>query len=144
MRKVIDYVREKKLDREAGRYFVVGVLTTLINFGLFTLMHEVMGIDTNVSNVVSLAVSVIFAYVTNKLIVFRRRCDTIAELAMEFLKFIGSRLVTIALEIFAVWLLVENFELNAIISKGAVLVVVVILNYIISKLIVFRKSNPAP
>ena len=144
MRRIIDYVREKRLDREAMRYLIVGVLTTLINFGIFTLMHEIAKIDYNVSNVTSLSVSVVFAYITNKLIVFKRRCDTMAELAYEFIKFIGSRLVTIALEIGAVWLFVEELTLNALVSKGVILVVVVILNYIISKLIVFRKTKPAP
>ena len=138
MRRLFDYIRSKGLDRETGRYLIVGILTTILSFGLFALLHEVIEIDANVSNVASVSVSVMFAYVTNKLIVFKRHCDTKGELAKEFIKFVGSRLFTIALEIGAVWLFVESLAYNALICKAVILVVVVILNYIISKLIVFR------
>ena len=139
-RKIIDYARMRGLDREEFRYLFAGGLTTLVNFSLFTLMHEIIGIDYMVSNVASISVSVVFAYVVNKRFVFRRRSNTMMELALEFIKFVGSRLFTMALEIGTVWLFFEVLALNATLGKAVSQVLVIILNYLISKLIVFRRT----
>ena len=138
VRKTVDFIRRKGLDREEVRYVFVGGLTTLVNFGVFAVMHRIMKIDVTVSNVTSISVSILFAYIANKLVVFKRHCDTQAELVLEFIKFVGSRLFTMAIEIGAVWLFVEVLTLNALIGKAVSQVLVIILNYIISKLIVFR------
>ena len=138
--KLIDYARNKGLDREEIRYLFAGGLTTLVNFGLFTLMHEIIGIDYMVSNITSISVSVVFAYVVNKIFVFKRRSSTLKGLALEFMKFVGSRLFTMALEIGAVWLFFEVLLLNATLGKAVSQVIVIVLNYIISKLIVFRAT----
>ena len=141
MKKIIDIIRQKWLVREEVRYIIIGGLTTLVNYGLFGLMCEIMKIDYTVSNVTSISVSILFAYVTNKLYVFKRRCDTVAELGKEFVKFVGSRLFTMAIEIGGVWLFVEALHVDAMLGKAVSIVVVVILNYFISKLIVFRKTS---
>ena len=165
MRGIIDYIRKKGLDREGIRYIIVGGLTTLINFGLFVLICKIIGIDvtlrnvpsiqdsilsageTSISapilfaNVTSISASIIFAYFANKLFVFKWRCNTRAELALEFIKFIGSRLVTMVIEIGAVWLFIEALSWNIMLGKGVAQVIVIILNYLISKLLVFRRAK---
>lgn len=138
VRKVIDFIKGKGLGGEAIRYVIVGVMTTLVNFCLFALMTKVLKIDVTVSNVTSISVSIIFAYITNKLIVFRRRSSSAAGLAFEFVKFAGSRLFTMALEIGAVLLSVSVLGLDELIGKAASQILVIILNYIISKIIVFK------
>ena len=165
LRKLVDFVRRKGLDREGVRYVIVGGLTTLVNFGLFALICIIMGIDVSVgnmasipdsvlssgettvsttilfANLISISASIVFAYFANKLVVFRQRCSTRAELALEFAKFVGSRLFTMAIEIGAVWLFVDLLAMNALIGKAVSQVLVIILNYIISKLIVFRSGK---
>ena len=140
-KRVIEHVRNNGLRGEGLRYVIAGGLTTLINFGLFALLHEVLGIDDIISNVSSISASIIFAYVANKLGVFKRRTGSLRELALEFSKFIGSRLFTMALEVGLVWMFVRVLETSAMLGKSVSLVLVVILNYIISKLIVFRNKN---
>ena len=142
MRWIIDFVRRKGLDREEVRYLFVGGLTTLVNFAVFALLHRLMKIDVTVSNVTSIMLSILFAYAANKHIVFKRRCNSRTELAFEFVKFVGSRLFTMAIEVGAVWLFVEALALDALLGKAASQIVVIILNYIISKLIVFRGAKP--
>ena len=137
---IIDNIHRKGLDREGGRYIIVGGLTTLVNFGVFAVMHRILKIDVTVSNVTSISVSILFAYAANKLVVFKRHCSSQVELAFEFIKFVGSRLFTMAIEIGAVWLFVDVLVLNALIGKAVSQVLVIILNYIISKLIVFRRT----
>ena len=163
MRKIIEYIRSKGLDREGVRYVIVGGLTTLINFSLFALICKIMRIDVTsggassitdsiifadeasistpilFANVISISASIIFAYFANKLVVFKRHCSSRTELALEFIKFIGSRLVTMAVEIGAVWLFIEALFLNVLVGKAVSQVIVIVLNYVISKLIVFRR-----
>jgi putative flippase GtrA len=139
VKKLIDYTFGKGLGGETLRYLIVGVLTTLVNFGMFELMSGVMKIDVTVSNVTSIAVSILFAYVTNKLIVFRWRSDSLIALALEFVRFIGSRLFTMALEVGAVLLLHNTLGIDPRLAKASSLILVIIANYILSKVIVFRK-----
>ena len=141
MRRFIDTIWRKWQEREEIRYLFVGGATTLVNFALFTLMHEIMMIDLTISNVTSIAISIIFAYVANKKIVFRRRSGSQQELAVEFAKFVGSRLFTMVVEVGTVWLFAEVLLWNALLGKAISQVIVIVLNYIISKLIVFRKTD---
>ena len=141
IRRIIKYVLGKDIGSETIRYIFVGGLTTLVNYGLFELMHAVIKIDVNVSNVISISVSVLFAYVANKLIVFRRHSDSLPALMIEFCKFVGSRLFTMALEIGAVYLFFNILGMDARIGKIVSQVIVIIVNYIISKAIVFRNSE---
>ena len=164
MRKLFDFLRRKGLDREGVRYVIVGGLTTLINFSLTALIYSIMGInnaDGSVAsistttlimdmasipapvvfaNMTAISVSIVFAYFANKFIVFRKRCETKSELALEAIKFIGSRIITMALEIVIVLLFLKIRDINALLGKVASQVIVIILNYIFSKLIVFRRK----
>ena len=141
VQKLIEYARSKGIDREKVSYVIVGGATTLVNFGLLTLMHEIIGIDLTVSNVTSILVSILFAYVTNKLIVFKWHCETRKELTREFLKFFSSRLFTLAIEIGGVELFVNVLGMHWIPGKAIPVVIVVILNYVLGKLLVFRRAK---
>ena len=141
MRKLINYVFGSGFGGETVRYIIIGGMTTLINIGLFELLWNIIGIDVTVSNVTSVSVSVLFAYIANKLVVFRRRSDSRGQLIVEFIKFVGSRLSTIGLEIGSLFLFFNILGYNARLIKIAVQVVVILTNYAISKVIVFRAST---
>ena len=138
-KRLISYVLGKNPGSETIRYLIVGGLTTLVNFALFGLMHYIIGIDVTVSNVTSISVSILFAYVANKLVVFMRRSDSALALALEFFKFVGSRLFTMALEIGVVALFYNFLGYEAWFGKVVAQVLVTIANYVISKVIVFRR-----
>ena len=138
IKKIIEYIRGKGPGGEAIRYLFAGGLTTLVNFCLFALFR-LLGIGLTISNITAIAISILFAYVINKLFVFRRRSDSIAALALELFKFVGARLFTMALEVGAVELFVTALGQNEFIGKAVAQVLVIIANYFISKLIVFRK-----
>ena len=140
IQKIVKYVFGKDLGAETIRYVVVGALTTLVNFCMFALLYQILGVGVTVSNVTSIFVSIIFAYVTNKLVVFMRRSNSLAALSLEFCKFVGSRLFTMALEVGAVELFYTVLEQDARLGKIAAQILVIIANYLISKLIVFRKA----
>ena len=140
IQRVIKYVFGKDLGGETIRYVVVGTMTTLVNYGFFELLYGVFGLRVTISNVTSIAVSIVFAYVVNKLVVFRRHSSSFAALACEFFRFVGSRLFTMALEVGAVELFYTVLEQDARLGKIAAQILVIIANYLISKLIVFQKA----
>jgi len=141
IQKIVKYVFGKDLGSETIRYIIVGTMTTLVNYGLFELLYGIFGINVTVSNVTSISASIIFAYVMNKLVVFRRRSGSFLALAPEFLKFVGSRLFTMALEVAAVELFYTVLEQDARLGKIAAQILVIVANYLISKLVVFRKTR---
>jgi putative flippase GtrA len=94
----------------------------------------------NAANVVAIIISILFAYVTNKVIVFKAKTKGFLQTVKEFSRFIGARLFTMALEIGGVWFFATKLGLYDLAVKAAVTVVVIIANYVLSKLLVFRKK----
>ena len=137
--KIFDYLNGP--SGESMRYIVIGGFTTLIDYASFYLMDEVLNIGLTVSNIASTALAILFAYVTNKLYVFQCRTSSFSAFLIEFFKFIGSRLFTMAVEIGTVQLFVVVFGQNSLLGKAEAIVIVIILNYILSKFLVFRKKQ---
>ncbi|MDR1217259.1 MAG: GtrA family protein [Oscillospiraceae bacterium] len=137
MRRIIDTLRGERFG-ELLRYAVIGVLTTLVGIGSLALTTDILPLPLLVGNLISNITAILFAYVTNKLIVFRSKCPDARALWLEFVKFIGARLITMALDEAVVWLLVIAIGLDKYIGKISALVLVIIANYILSKLLVFR------
>lgn len=138
IRRIIDF-----LDCEAVRYVFIGGCTTLLNFLVFAFMTKVLTIDVTISNVTSVAISILFAYFTNKFFVFRSRCARFSDLALEFAKFVGARLLTMAVEVGGVFLLVNIIGQDSLIGKLETQFIVIVGNFFISKFIVFRKKAKA-
>ncbi|MGN0458703.1 MAG: GtrA family protein [Eubacterium sp.] len=134
--------------RELITYVIAGGLTTLVNWVVYTLLVHFAKTGIGVSNAVAWVVSVIFAYVINKLWVFESKSTAPKIIFKEFFSFVGSRALTGAMEIFGVPFLVSIglnqriFNIEGALSKVIVSVVVIILNYVFSKLIVFKKEKP--
>jgi len=126
-----------KLPRETIRYVIAGALTTLVDYGLFLLLTT-FRVDDTTANWISIAAAVLFAYFINKLYVFKRHAGSFGELALEFIKFMAGRVLTALPEYFGYPLLLRLLGGRESIVKGVTIVVVFVLNYIISKLFVFR------
>jgi putative flippase GtrA len=125
---------------EAVRYVIIGGCTTLVDYLSYQLMVAFLHVGVTASNVVSTVLAILFAYVTNKLIVFNSRTSCFAELALEFFKFIVSRLFTMMLELGGVYLFVTFLGQDYRLGKAETIVIVIIVNYVLSKLVVFRKT----
>ena len=130
-------IKEILKDGEAVRYIIIGVCTTAVNYICFTLMTAVLGWEVNLSNVIAIILSILFAYVTNKLFVFRSHCDSLGGLILEFVKFVGARGITLAVEIGGVFVMYNLLGIHEQIAKLSLQVIVIIGNYFISKLLVF-------
>lgn len=122
--------------KEILNYLVVGFLTTVVSilsYNLFRLFIE----NYTVCTILSWIVSVLFAYVTNRKYVFKSNEKNILK---EFVSFTTARILSLIFEIIAMYVFVEFIMLDDRISKIIVQFVIVILNYIFSKLFVFKKS----
>lgn len=126
--------------REQILYLFFGGLTTLIDlsvtFLFYLFLEKGTGIDLLV-NAAAWLIAVLFAYATNRKWVFGSR-RTGAAILGEFLTFAGGRLATLGLQLALIWLLQDAAGWNRYLVKILVTVVVLILNYVVSKLIVFR------
>ena len=128
-----------KKYKEIIVYLIFGVLTTLLNLGCFALCFGVLNIPNVPSNIIAWIVAVVFAFITNKLFVFESRSFEGKVLLREFIEFISARLATGILEIAIMFVSVDVLKGNAYIFKFITIVIVTVLNYVFSKVIIFKK-----
>lgn len=121
-------------------YLVFGVLTTLVNYLVYIpCLHYLK--SASISNSIAWVFAVIFAYLTNKPFVFESHDWSLKVVAPEFVKFIGTRVASWLVETCILFLTVDTLHWNGLIWKLVTSVLVVILNYVGSKLLVFRKKK---
>ena len=118
-------------------YGIFGVTTTIINVVSYALLLFV-GINVQIAVVFSWLLAVIVAYLTNRVWVFNSGAVTKLELLREFISFMLARLATLVVEMVIIWFWVQLLNQDPIVWKIIDNIVVIILNYIISKLIVFK------
>lgn len=138
---MIQKIKEKLLNREMIMYIIFGVLTTVVNFAAYWLLGRIT--DWNivfVVNPIAWVVAVLFAFITNKLFVFESKSWEFMLSVKELASFVVARLASFAFEELALWLAVDILSFNELYSKAVVAVIVVIMNYILSKLFVFKKK----
>lgn len=123
------------------RYVFFGGCTTLVNLVCFYILWNLCHLNLNIANVISIIVAIIFAYIVNSKYVFQDKCETLKDHIKPFGKFIGARLATMVIEVGGVWLLVEQLHMNDMLGKFATQFVVLVLNYIFSKFLVFTTGK---
>ncbi len=126
-----------RIPKETFRYVIAGVLTTLVDFCIFTVLTRLTVRDM-LANGISISAAIVFAYIANKLYVFKMHSDSPGALALEFLKFLGGRVFTALLEFWGYPPLLGLLGGRKSIAKAVTIVVVFVLNYVFSKLFVFR------
>ena len=144
-----------KKYKEPILYILFGGFTTVVNFVVFYLMNRVVGEQFYlVNNIIAWLAAVIFAYITNKLWVFESKSLAAKTVLKELAEFFSARIFSLGVEEGGLWLFVEvlgvdsfsfsvfGFEITGkLIAKLVLAVIVVILNYIFSKFVVFRKKK---
>lgn len=120
-------------------YLIFGVLTTVVNYIVYLPCYNILCLSASVSNMIAWAVAVAFAYLTNKPFVFRSHDWSAKTVVPELTKFVGSRVASGLLETLIIFVTVDCLLWNGNIMKLATSVLVVLLNYVASKLLVFRK-----
>lgn len=133
------FLKDKDLLKHYFVYIVFGVLTTAVDWLSFWLLRRfVPSLNENISNALAVIISIIFAYFTNRKYVFK---SNEINKFMEFWKFFASRLFSLGVNVASFWFLTDIVSINEYIAKAIIAVFVVILNYITSKIFVFKKSK---
>lgn len=134
-------IEEKILSVEVVLYIFFGVLTTLVNIGVFSLLVYGCKLEENLSNIIAIIVAILFAYFTNKGLVFNSTAVTFKEKANEFVKFMIGRAFTLFVELFGFYLLFNILHIHKLVSKIFITILVIILNFFISKFFAFKKAK---
>ena len=125
--------------RDVIVYLVFGVLTTVVNYIVYLPCYNVLGLSGSASNAIAWVGAVVFAYLTNKPFVFRSHDWSAKTVIPELTKFVGCRVGSGVLETAIIFLTVDLLGWNGNVMKLLTSVLVVVLNYIGSKLLVFKK-----
>ena len=122
-------------------YLFFGGLTTVVNYLIYLPCYNLLHLSASVSNVIAWVVAVAFAYLTNKPFVFKSQDWSWKTVGPELAKFVGCRVGSGLLETAIIFLTVDFLLWNGNIWKLVTSVLVVILNYVGSKLLVFRNKK---
>ena len=124
-----------KFDRELVLYVVFGAFTFFVNIAVYFLFEDVLGVNYLISNIIAWFFSVLFAYITNRIWVFESKSpDILKEMALFF----GGRIFSGVVDTALMYLFRDVMMIGDTISKIVVQIIVIVLNYIFSKLIVFK------
>ena len=127
--------------RDLILYAVFGVLTTLVNTVVYWLCAHPLGMPVVPSSVIAWFFAVLFAYLTNRKWVFHSEAETASEIAAEMASFFLCRIATGVLDWVLMYIFAEKMQLNDLAVKIAVNILVILLNYVASKLLVFRRRK---
>lgn len=127
--------------REMISYLFFGALTTAVDFVSYYALTRFLSVGENLANILSQIIAIIFAFFTNKLYVFEDKKTDVRSLLSQFVSFASLRCVTLVLNSLLFTVMLDYLKINDIVTKVIISVIVIILNYIFSKLIVFKKKK---
>ena len=137
LKKIADlYIAHK----EVLRYLIFGALTTIVNILVYTICYYLIHIENGISNVIAWILSATFAYITNKIYVFDSKVKTRFDLFKEIIYFYGCRLLTLGVDQGIMIITVDKWGWNALLMKILANIIVIILNFVFSKILIFKKK----
>ena len=146
--KNIKLLAKKMFTKEVILYVVFGGLTSLVNIGVSYVLNAFLNIEENIASTIGIICCILFAYFSNRKLVFNSTAEVFKEKLSEFGKFILGRLFTMIIEVIGVFVLVNilhafynifSEEIAFLINKCLITIIVVILNFFISKFYAFKK-----
>ena len=127
--------------KELILYVFFGGLTTLVNWGLYWLLANPLGVPYLWATAIAQIASILFAYVTNRIWVFQSKARGFREVSLEMLRFFGARGVSFFLDLGCMYVGVDLLHINDTWMKLLANILVIIANYVFSKVFVFKKEK---
>lgn len=121
-------------------YLIFGILTTAINIVVFDRCYSALLWPWQSANAFAWILSVLFAFITNKLFVFESKSFAAKIFWKEFFEFFAARLFSLGVDMLCMWLLLDIAHWNGLPAKIADNIIVIAINYVLSKLVIFRKK----
>ena len=131
-----------KKHEEGINYLIFGFLAFVLNYILYFLFADAMQMHYMAATGLSWVFTVVFAYWTNRTFVFKSQNKDTGSVVKEFVSFIGARIATEVLELVLMYVMVDLLSINDKISKLVCQVLVILANYVLSKIWIFKKSSP--
>ena len=130
-----------KKYKEAIDYLFWGGVAFVLSMVLFYLFANVMNIYEQIANIISWVICVIFTYLTNRIFVFQSKVKGFWNIVKEFKDFVMARLLTLVMENAILYVMIDLLTIDNMISKLVGQFVVIVSNYILSKLWIFKKQK---
>lgn len=124
-------------NKEVLLYLFFGGLTFIVSIASYVFFDVILSMNELVANVLSWILAVSFAYVTNKIWVFDAPTNTLQEFVKQILSFFGGRVATLVIEELILLVFVTLLQFPSVPVKVVAQIIVIVLNYVISKLFVF-------
>ena len=126
-------------------YLFFGVLTTIVSFGSYLIFANIFfpnktDLDIQIANILSWVCAVIFAYITNRIWVFKSKTKGKMQIK-EMFNFVSARIASLIVDMAMMYILYSLIHMNDTIAKIIVQFVIVAMNYILSKVIIFKKVD---
>ena len=137
----VSAIIKKFLSKEVIMYIFFGVLTTLVNLIISFVLEGIINLDGAIASAIGIITSVLFAYFTNRKWVFNTKAKGFKENFNEFIKFILGRAVTMVIEQGGVMIFYSFMKLPFMPVKLSLTIIVIILNFFISKFFAFKKKD---
>ena len=134
LNKLLDLYKKYK---EIINYLIFGGLTTVVSIVTYALFAKVFNIDYLISNVLSWVLTVLFAYITNKIFVFESKSKKNIK---EITSFFFFRIVSLLIEMIILYIFVDMLHIDDLVTKIIAQVIVIVSNYVFSKVFVFKKD----
>ena len=127
--------------RQLLLYGICGVLTTLIDIAAYWAVTRIFGLPVVTSTVIAWLVAVFFAYWSNRKYVFQSKTSSVIGIFFEAVYFFACRIATGVLDVLIMYIFADVFGLNDVIVKTVSNIIVIILNFVASKLFIFREEK---
>ncbi len=143
-KKLMPYVKKywsKFVNRETITYIFAGIMTTMVNFITYYVLCNILGIENLIANTIAWVAAVSFAYIVNDLWVFQSERESFFKECVKVFKFFGARILSFIIEQIGMFLFVNLLKCNNLIVKAFLAVIVIILNYLFSKVYIFKNQK---
>ncbi len=143
MKKIVEILKRKYvIYKEIVNYLICGVTTTIINIVMYMMFTRIMGLEEVLSSGLAWVITIISAYILNRKFVFGSKSKGTTNIIREFTAFVICRIISgITCDIGTFALMVKVLRIHDLIAKMVTIVMVVIVNYLFSKFLVFRRKD---
>ena len=128
-------------NKEVLLYLFFGGLSFIVSISTYAFFNLVVGLSAVIANIWSWIITVMFAFLTNRVWVFASRTEGLKEFFKQMMSFYAGRILTLVIEEAILFIFIDLLGGNSILVKIVAQVIVIVLNYVISKLLIFKKSD---
>ncbi|MBQ9861095.1 MAG: GtrA family protein [Clostridia bacterium] len=130
-----------KKHKQVLLYLFFGAVTTVVSIGVFSLLNVVLGVNEHIANLTSWVLAVLVAFLTNRTMVFEAETASAGEFFAQMIKFYAGRVATLLVEELIIFVFITTLKFDSFTVKLSAQIVILILNYVISKLFVFKNNG---